>query len=140
MARVKTADIYRLVNRVTGRQYIGVTTAGYGTRWRNHRTDLRAGRHPAKLMQADFDAHGIDSFEISLLEEVRDISTIEDREWTLLTEAIASGAALYNNRRPLTCEACGRRFLGKPGTRYCQRSIVRYADCYAIRGIRLRAV
>lgn len=139
MARAKRADIYRIVNRMTGREYIGSTTAGYGTRWRNHRTDLYAGRHPSKAMQADFDAHGVDSFEISLMEDVHDLSTLEDREWARLTEAIKAGASLYNNRLPLVCEACGRKRLGKPGTTYCQRSIARYADCYALRGITLRS-
>lgn len=121
MARTKTAEIYRITNLMTGRQYIGSTTAGYGTRWRNHRSHMRVGQHPSKTMTADFFEFGVESFTIELLEEVPDPSTLEAREWEIVSQALADGIHLYNTWQPITCQRCGRRFMGKTGRRTCSQ-------------------
>jgi group I intron endonuclease len=61
--------IYQIRCSATGRIYIGAST-NVLRRWEIHRRDLRCGRHSATLMQDDWDAHGADSFAVTLLERV----------------------------------------------------------------------
>jgi hypothetical protein len=92
--------VYQITNRVTGRCYIGLTTAAIGTRWRNHRNTMLNGQHPSKTMTADLVAFGVESFDIDELERVETVAEAEVRERHWMTQAIADGVDLYNTRRP----------------------------------------
>lgn len=61
------SGVYAITNRVTGMQYIG-SSNHILYRWIKHKQSLRKGSHRNRLMQADYDKHGVDSFELSILE------------------------------------------------------------------------
>lgn len=57
--------IYLMTNNITGRRYVG-QTFGRPIRWRfkDHMKMCRIHKSTNKVMQADYDAYGIDSFTI----------------------------------------------------------------------------
>jgi len=68
--------IYRIVNLINGRLYIG-SAKFFRTRGREHRRTLENGKHSNKFLQADFDKCGADSFVFEVLEVVE--GTREER-------------------------------------------------------------
>jgi hypothetical protein len=90
------AGVYKIENTVTGKIYIGQSTS-YPVRWRAHRTRMRRGIHPC--LQHDYDKHGLDSFEFSVIQEYpSDTSreTLFEHEQRLIDEYLAEGKDLYN--------------------------------------------
>lgn len=61
--------IYRIVNKVNNKQYVGKTTVGIWKRWKAHIKDyLRRGKENRPLYKA-FLKYGISNFRIEILEE-----------------------------------------------------------------------
>lgn len=58
---------YAMRHKITGKIYVGCTCS-YSTRIAQHMGDLRRGKHPNKILQADCNKHGVD-FDYYLLEE-----------------------------------------------------------------------
>ena len=63
---MKISGIYRIVNLVNGKQYIG-SSADVEKRWINHRSDLRLNRHHSLYLQRSWNKYGADSFLFELL-------------------------------------------------------------------------
>lgn len=63
-------SIYRIVNRETGREYIGLTARSCLSRWGSHRNLLLRGLHPSRSMVADMAVHGPEAFYLEELERV----------------------------------------------------------------------
>ena len=90
------ACVYKIVNTVNNKIYIGQTMMGE-LRWKGHTRDLRGNRHPNHKLQADFNKFGEDAFTWSIIEGYP-----KDREVLLLEEARAmakhwkEGKDLYN--------------------------------------------
>lgn len=61
--------IYAIRNIHTGRVYIGASTY-FSTRWSSHKCDLRGGRHANKLLQADWNHYGEESFLFEVVEKI----------------------------------------------------------------------
>jgi group I intron endonuclease len=68
---------YQIICIANGRSYVG-SSKSIARRLKHHLTALRAGRHPAKLMQQDFNQCGEESFEFSILEEISSDELRED--------------------------------------------------------------
>lgn len=66
---MKTRGIYSIVNKITGRVYVG-SSRNMQARWSEHASLLRAGRHHSIRLQRSWDKYGRDSFEFSILELV----------------------------------------------------------------------
>lgn len=77
--------VYAILNRITGRVYIG-STDRYRTRISKHKTLLRKRKHTNKLMQDDCNDHGFESFEFLVLEIVGDINDLGKREREICIE------------------------------------------------------
>ena len=60
------AYIYSIENKVNGNCYIG-STINYKSRWRDHKTTLRHGRHHSFILQKAWDKYGENNFEFKLL-------------------------------------------------------------------------
>ena len=115
--------LYRITNSVTGREYIGLTTGAYGTRWCTHRSQLMTGQHPSKKMVADMAMHGPGSFDVQEIERAPDLDTAMERERYWVSEALRRGVDLYNVRLPIKCDVCGRESMGKPSSTRCAPAI-----------------
>lgn len=63
----KKTGIYCIENTITNRKYIGQSVNLTG-RWGQHRSALKRHVHDNKLIQADYDLYGIESFKFTILE------------------------------------------------------------------------
>lgn len=90
------AGIYRIVNKVNGKSYVG-SSAWVRKRCRSHARKLIKGEHDNIIMQQAFDKYGADAFEVVVLELVDDLGLLVEREqhWIDLLDTVASG---YNIR------------------------------------------
>ena len=89
--------VYRIKNLENNKVYIGETIRGEG-RWKRHLQELRIGEHANKPLLEDFNKHGEEAFEWSILKEFES----EDKDALRLEEARAiqryleDGVELYN--------------------------------------------
>lgn len=81
---MQTSGIYRIVNLVTGKLYIGLSTDIFG-RLRQHLSDLRNGSHHNAHLQRAFILHGEGSFEFEVL-ELCDAEELSQREQFYISE------------------------------------------------------
>lgn len=74
--------IYCITCLVDNKKYIGQTKSTT-TRWRQHKCDLKAGRHKNHFLQQAFNLYGIDNFKFSVLEEcdIREIGDEREVYW-----------------------------------------------------------
>ena len=63
----KQPGIYYLKNKITGFIYIGSTT-NIGSRISKHFSQLKKQNHPNKLLVADYNKYGINSFDFGVFE------------------------------------------------------------------------
>lgn len=87
----KPVGIYAIRCNETGRIYIGLSTDIDG-RLRNHLANLRTGKHPASLLQEDFDRYGEESLSLFVLEEGLTIEEARRKEQEYIAE--------YGTRNP----------------------------------------
>ena len=74
--------IYLITCTMNGRVYVG-KSKNPGQRWSSHRSKLRAGKHPCKELQQDWDAWGAKNFTFRCVE-------IEDHDEDM--EAVVLGS------------------------------------------------
>ncbi len=96
--------VYVIVNKVTGRRYIG-SSYDIWKRWIVHRRILRIGKHHSPYLQHSWDKHGEGAFSIELLETVEDRSTLLPREqfWIDHCDATNNIAGFNVNRFAASC-------------------------------------
>lgn len=64
----KISGIYKIINKVNGKIYIG-SSKDIRNRWHRHRYVLKAGTHHSPHLQASWNKYGEDNFEIVIVEE-----------------------------------------------------------------------
>lgn len=62
--------IYRIINNVNNKSYIGSTSTGK-RRWRSHRYNLKHNKHANQHLQASWNKYGEKSFTFLIIEELR---------------------------------------------------------------------
>ena len=72
------SGIYQIANIVNGKRYIG-SAVNIAQRWRQHRCELRKGRHNPILQNA-WRKYGPEAFSFSTLEVVEDVKDLIARE------------------------------------------------------------
>lgn len=72
--------IYRIINTVTNKSYIGSTFKSFKTRWKQHLSKLDNNKHHSKELQNSYNKYGTDSFVCEILEIIEDKSILLDRE------------------------------------------------------------
>lgn len=75
----KAAGIYRIVNIVSGKEYIG-QAENLQKRYREHTNDLAASRHRNSHLQRSYNHHGSDAFRFEIVELVSDLRDLDVRE------------------------------------------------------------
>lgn len=73
---MKTNGVYRIVNNINGKLYIGSTGSkgGFKKRWSYHLTDLRQNKHHSRHLQRAWNKYGEESFVFEILETIEDFT------------------------------------------------------------------
>lgn len=96
--------VYAVKCRKTGNTYVG-GSAYYNQRKSRHLSDLRKGRHPSRVLQADFNAHGESTIEFVELE------TVEGGK-----EALIAAEQRWMDRLQPSCNTTDARGYGREET------------------------
>lgn len=85
--------IYCIRNKVNNKKYIGKTSdiKGYKKRWGHHKSTLKHNKHPSENLQKDYNKHGLEKFEFTILDEF----AFYDKE--LLEKALEDMEKFYIN-------------------------------------------
>lgn len=85
--------IYQIECLVNNKKYIGQSRVAIGTRKTAHFLNLRRGIHYNREMQKDYNQYGKDNFEFTLVEEIEDMSKLDEREqfWIKEKNTIETG-------------------------------------------------
>jgi len=90
------ACIYKIVNSITNKIYIGQTLNGK-MRWTQHLSALKNNRHHVLEMQKDYDEYGKEVFEWFIIETMKkDKILLEKRENEIIKQYSEEGKKLYN--------------------------------------------
>ena len=71
--------IYKIKNKITGKVYVGSSKDVFA-RWKQHKSDLKCGRHHSRLLQESWRKYGLDNHEFEILETVSNSSYLIKRE------------------------------------------------------------
>ena len=123
--RKKTVGVYRITNTVNGMFYIG-GSIDITNRWKQHRNELRGGRHHNDKWQKAWKKYGEDAFSFEVVEETTQ-ETLREREQAWIHETRCTEREIgYNltdcvdspNRgkrlSPETCRRMSEAGRGKP--------------------------
>lgn len=102
-----TMGVYSITCAANGWVYIGSSSSVRG-RWTTHKSWLRNGTHTIPQMQADYDAHGPESFIYEMVSVVADQEARLTCEQEHITAAIATGKCY--NLSPSARNNGGHRF------------------------------
>ena len=86
MERVNMYKIYEIVNKDTGRRYIG-STNNIKRRKARHKTELKHGHHSCKALQKDYNELGWEGFCMRILEDNFTKEEAHSRETALIQES-----------------------------------------------------
>lgn len=90
-----SGGIYKITNRINGRFYIG-RAINFESRWGDHRSKLKNGKHLNKLLQEDWNRFGSSCFAFEVFEIIGDLSLMAKREYELLKDFYDCGVNCYN--------------------------------------------
>lgn len=88
------AGVYLILNTVTGDEYIG-KSGNIEQRWREHATQLRAGKGN-RVLQKAWNAYGADAFTFEILETCNTFRAMDEAE----ARHIAERKPAYNRTAP----------------------------------------
>ncbi len=90
------SGIYQIINRLSGRLYIGYTTQGTLNWWASL-SNLRAGRYSNRSLQEDFKKFGESAFIWSILKELpKDKKILNEERKKIIDKLTQEGRELYN--------------------------------------------
>lgn len=100
-----SAGIYTITNSLNGKVYVG-SSANVEQRWRQHRSDLRLGRHKNPALQSAWSKYGSEAFAFRLVEIVESEPDLVSREQHFIDTLMAAVTG-YN-----LCKVAGRERAG----------------------------
>lgn len=78
---MKQSGIYCITSKATAMQYVG-SAVNLDSRFKRHIRQMKAGTHPNKFLQMDYDRHGEQSFQFQVLELCSDTVLLErEQHW-----------------------------------------------------------
>jgi len=130
--------VYKIENKADSKIYVGSTVLAFDHRWGQHRSQLGRRCHANHYLQEDWDKYGKDCFSFSILEVVKDKSTVLGYEQKWLNEFLGSNKEVYNIRISATAPASGqawrhRRVLSDEEVTEIKR--VRHTEKVSLRGL-----
>lgn len=76
--KVKTYEVYKVTNNITGKVYVGITNQGFKIRWYKHCSDsIRGSMFPLHLAIRKY---GIDNFTVQVIEICDTVDILKSRE------------------------------------------------------------
>lgn len=93
-SNVKTG-IYRIVNLLDGKNYIG-SAVNIDRRWKDHRNSLNSGKHHSQKLQRAWTKHGANNFGFFIVELVAEKGTLIAREQFWMDSFKVIGPLGYN--------------------------------------------
>lgn len=82
---MKLSGIYRILNTVNGKSYVGKSTS-IQARWATHRRTLRLGQHHSEHLQRAWDKYGEASFHFEILHLESDVAKLPELEYRFVSE------------------------------------------------------
>jgi len=73
------SGIYKIENLVNGKMYVG-SAVDIKNRWSRHKSDLRKNKHHSRYLQRSWNKYSEEQFEFTIIEEVKDVSELLERE------------------------------------------------------------
>ena len=95
MAEAIIPGIYVIRNNISGKVYVG-SSINPKKRWREHRCNLRQGKHHAPLLQRAWDARGESAFTFEVIETVHTKAEMVCREQYWIDTLESFGSKGYN--------------------------------------------
>lgn len=92
--------LYKILNKNTGKAYIGQTINEPRTRFSYHRQRLKKGTHDNEYLQRSFNKHGIDSFEFYTILKTDDLESLNLYEEQFIKILRATDRNFGYNIRP----------------------------------------
>lgn len=92
--------LYKILNKNTGKAYIGQTINEPKTRFNYHRQRLKKGTHDNEYLQRSFNKHGIDYFEFYTILKTDDIESLNLYEEQFIKILRATDRNFGYNIRP----------------------------------------
>jgi group I intron endonuclease len=94
----KLKGIYKIVNLINGKSYIGLTTISFIDRYRSHNKRLKKNNHVNCYLQNSYNKYGSDNFEFSVIEVLNtdDIEIFKEKEILNIKNFKGLGVTLYN--------------------------------------------
>ncbi len=77
--RLKISGIYRILNIINGKSYVGSAVDSDG-RWYEHKRILKHNSHHSPRLQHAVNKYGLENFEFIFVEEIKDIFKLLERE------------------------------------------------------------
>ena len=108
----KISGIYKIVNTVNGKKYVG-SAVDIMKRWNEHRRNLRQNKHHSKKLQNAWNKYGEKVFEFSVIEEcerARNVLLVREQYW--MDTLNVHGPTGYNIC-PVAGNAMGRKHTEK---------------------------
>ena len=95
----KVSGIYKIINKINGKYYVGSSRDIYGKRgrWYKHKIELTKNRHYNPHLQRAWNKYGENHFELQVIEIVSENLLLE-KEQEYLDEAKNEKDVCYNNR------------------------------------------
>ena len=93
---VRKMLIYRITNRVNGRQYVGRTIQGLRTRWQKHVRSAIRNDHPRIALHSAIRKYGPDAFCVEVLAKLQTNTDLLDAERLFIWAHRQSNIRLYN--------------------------------------------
>ncbi|MEH1966738.1 GIY-YIG nuclease family protein [Nostoc sp.] len=82
-AELNQTGIYAIINRYTGKRYIGSAARSFRERWGLHKNQLRGNKHHSIYLQNSWNKHTEFRFEFRILEFVTPELCIQREQWWL---------------------------------------------------------
>ena len=77
---INNFGIYKILNKLNNKSYIGSTSESFRKRWNLHKHHLVNGKHKNSHLQYAWNKYGSDNFEFIILEECNDKNKVLERE------------------------------------------------------------
>lgn len=88
--------VYRIINAVNGKFYIGSTSKSFKQRWRDHRLLLRGNRHHNRHLQYAWNKYGEQAFTFSIVERCIPEQCLEREQWWINNDNPLDPSTGYN--------------------------------------------
>jgi len=96
----KVSGIYKIVNKINGKYYVGsshnISGKGEYSRWNHHRKKLRQNKHDNDFLQHAWNKYGENNFELVIAEKVANPSMLLEVEQKYLNIAKTEQDKCYN--------------------------------------------